>query len=74
MTTAAFSARLPHISKALEVIKTRYCAPPAYAPAAKVDGHMDCPRCKSRLAFTVLVSGLTSGRCVASGCISWAGQ
>lgn len=74
MTTAAFSARTKYILRALDHIKRQHCAAPNFAPAAKVDGHMDCPRCKSRLAFTVLVSGLCSGRCVASGCISWAGQ
>lgn len=74
MTTAAFSARMGPTAQALAVIKNRYCAAPSYAPAEKVESHMDCPRCRSRLNFTVLVSGQTSGRCVAAGCLSWASQ
>lgn len=74
MTTAAFSARVPFVVRALNYIKRQYCPAPAYAPAEKVEGRMVCPLCKSRLNFTVLTSGLTSGRCVSAGCLSFAGQ
>lgn len=74
MTTAAFSARIGPTAQALAAIKNRYCAPPSYAPSEQVQSHMDCPRCKSRLNFTVLVSGQTSGRCVASDCLRWSMQ
>ena len=74
MTTAAFSARTKYIVRALDHIKRQHCAAPAYAPAQQVEGHMDCPKCRSRLNFTVLVSGLCSGRCVSGGCLSWSMQ
>ena len=74
MTTAAFSAQAPHIRAVLAQIKRTYCAPPTFAPAEKVTGHLECPRCKSRLNFTVLTSGVTSGRCTSGSCISWSMQ
>lgn len=74
MTTATFNALAPHLRAALAQVKRTYCAPPAFAPAEKVSGHLECPRCKSRLNFTVLTSGLTSGRCTAAACISWSMQ
>lgn len=74
MTTAAFSARTKYIVRALDHIKRQHCAAPNYAPPAQVEGHMDCPRCRSRLNFTVLVSGMTSGRCAASDCLRWSMQ
>lgn len=74
MTTSTFNALAPHIRNALAQVKRTYCAPPAFAPADKVTGHLECPRCKSRLNFTVLTSGLTSGRCTAAACISWSMQ
>lgn len=74
MTTATFNAMAPHIRTALTQVKRTYCAPPRFAPAEKVSGHLECPRCKSRLNFTVLTSGLTSGRCTAGSCISWSMQ
>jgi hypothetical protein len=74
VTTAAFTARTKYILRALDHIKRQHCAAPNFAPAAQVDGHMDCPKCRSRLNFTVLVSGKCSGRCVAANCIRWSDQ
>lgn len=71
MTTAAFTALAGPTARALAEIKNRYCAPPTYAPAESTEGHMACPRCKSRLNFTVQATGLTSGRCVAGSCVKW---
>lgn len=74
MTTQAFVALMGPTIKALAAVKTQHCAPPAYRPAAPVEAHMECPRCKSRLNYTVATTGLTSGRCVAAGCLKWSLQ
>lgn len=74
MTTQAFVALMGPTIKALNAVKTQHCAPPAYRPAAPVEAHMDCPRCGSRLNYTVATTGMTSGRCVAASCIKWSLQ
>jgi hypothetical protein len=71
MTTQAFAARMGPTIKALAAVKTKHCAPPTYRPAGPVSGHMACPRCGSRLSYTVDADGLSSGRCVAAGCVRW---
>lgn len=74
MTTQAFADRMGPIAAALNAVKTQHCAPPNYRPAAPVASHMTCPRCGSRLNYTVATSGMTNGRCVAAGCLSWSLQ
>ena len=74
MTTAAFAALTGPTAQALAAVKRRYCAPPTYAPAHPVIAAMDCPRCKSRINFTVATTGRTSGRCAAAACIKWTDQ
>lgn len=74
MTTEAFSHMQPYVIKALTAVKRKHCAEPTYAPPAPVTGQMECPRCKSRLNYTVATNGLTSGRCVAAGCLKWSLQ
>lgn len=74
MTTAAFRTLAKPTMQALAEVKRMHCAPPSYKPAEQVTGHMQCPRCRSRINFTVLTTGATSGRCVALGCISWSNQ
>lgn len=71
MTTAAFNAMQKPLSQAITAVKKQYCSEPRYAPEAEVSSHMTCPRCKSRLNFTVLINGMTSGQCVASSCLRW---
>lgn len=74
MTTAAFTKLMGPTIKALNTVKTKHCAPPNYAPPEPVASHMDCPRCGSRVNFTVSTTGSSSGRCVAAGCIKWSMQ
>ena len=74
MTTQAFADRMGSIAQALNAVKTQHCAPPTYGPAEPVQAHMACPRCGSRLNYTVATSGMTNGRCVAAGCLSWSLQ
>jgi len=74
MTTAAFNRINPHVITALSAVKTQYCAPPHFAPAEPVSAQMTCPRCGSRLNFTVSVRGQSDGRCVTADCIRWACQ
>lgn len=75
MTTAAFVALRPKIQEALVYVKKRYCAPPAYKPAADVAETMKCPKCGSDLLFSVASSnGLTDGRCTAACGVRWANQ
>lgn len=72
MTTASWNAQAGPCARALNVIKTQYCAPPAYKPEADVKGQIACTKCKGRLKFTVLASsGLTTGRCSSAGCLKW---
>lgn len=74
MTTAAFTALAPHIGRALAEVKKTHCAPPTYRPANALTGHMKCPKCGSRLNFSVTAEGVTSGRCVAGRCVRWSNQ
>ena len=74
MTTEAFNRTNPLVIKALAAVKNEHCRPPSYAPAAPVAAQMQCPRCKSRLNYTVGITGLTSGRCVAAACLKWSLQ
>ncbi len=74
MTTAAFARVNPHVIAALCAVKEAHCPAPAYAPAAPVASQMKCPKCGSRLNFTVMTSGLSSGQCVAASCVRWALQ
>ena len=68
------TASMSPLSRALATIKTQHCAPPAWRPAERVTSHMRCPRCGSRLNFTVETTGKTSGRCVTAECIRWSDQ
>ena len=68
------TASMSPLSRALATIKTQHCAPPAWGPAERVTSHMRCPRCGSRLNFTVETTGKTSGRCVTAECIRWSDQ
>lgn len=46
----------------------------AYAkrqPGQDVKGQIPCPKCGSRVNFTVFPSGISYGHCVAAGCIKW---
>ena len=74
MTTPAFTALAPHFRKALAVVKNTHCAPPTHRPADALIGHMSCPKCGSRLNYSVSAEGVTSGRCVAARCIRWNNQ
>ena len=74
MTTSAFPALSPHIGRALAHVKNTHCAPPTYRPADALTGQMQCPRCSSRLNYSVSAEGITSGRCVAARCIRWSNQ
>jgi hypothetical protein len=74
MTTAAFSALQGPTGHAIAAVRNTYCKPPTFRPTAPVDGHIDCPKCGSRLNFTVTAEGHTSGRCVAAACIRWSMQ
>ncbi|HSV45117.1 MAG TPA: hypothetical protein VLJ58_04920 [Ramlibacter sp.] len=40
-------------------------------PGQDVKGQAQCPRCRSRVNFTVFPSGLSYGNCVSAGCIRW---
>ena len=72
MTTALFNAHVGPRSRALNVIKTQHCAPPAYRPDSDVKGQIACTKCKAPLKFTVLASnGSTTGRCSTAGCLTW---
>lgn len=74
MTTAAFAAlRGPTIS-AIAAVREQHCQPPTFRPRAPVSDHIRCPKCGSRLNFTVTAEGHTSGRCVAAACIRWSMQ
>lgn len=75
MTTQAYIALQPKIIKALVHVKTTYCAPPAFKPAADVVETMPCPRCGSALKFRVAASsGASSGQCVAACGVKWSDQ
>lgn len=74
MTTAAFNRINPHVITALSAVKAQHCPAPNYAPAEPVTAQMKCPKCGSRLNFTVATSGLSSGQCVATSCVRWALQ
>lgn len=74
MTTAAFSALAGPTARAIAAVREKHCQPPTYKPDAPVSGRIDCPKCGSRLNFTVTANGHTSGRCVAAACIRWSMQ
>lgn len=74
MTTARFSALAGPTARAIASVRGAHCKPPTYRPSEPVAGHMSCPRCGSRLNFTVTAEGNTSGRCVAVACIRWSMQ
>lgn len=75
MTTQAFTALRPKIQAALVHVKTTYCAPPAFKPEADVAETMPCPKCGSRLSFSVAASsGASSGQCVAACGVKWSNQ
>lgn len=75
MTTAQFTALRPKIQAALVHVKTKYCAPPAFKPAADVKASMACPKCGSSLTYTVAASsGASSGNCVAGCGVKWSDQ
>lgn len=74
MTTARFSALAGPTSRAIATVRSAHCQPPAYRPAEPVASNMNCPKCGSRLNFTVTAEGNTSGRCVAVACIRWSMQ
>lgn len=72
MTTATFNAHVGPRARALNVIKRRHCAPPAYKPEGDVRGQMACTRCNGTIKFTVLASdGRTTGKCSTTGCLTW---
>jgi hypothetical protein len=72
MTTARFNAQAGPTARALDVIKTQHCAPPAFKPVADVKGEIACTKCRRPLRFTVLASsGRTTGRCSTLGCLNW---
>ncbi len=73
MTTPRFNSLTGPTAQVMAAVKRRYCAPPTYAPAEPVIAAMACPRCNSRINFTVTTTGRTSGRCVAA-CIKWTDQ
>jgi len=74
MTTAAFSALAGPTARALAEVKNTHCRPPTYRPADALTGQIKCPKCGSRLNFSVSAEGVTSGRCVAGRCIRWSNQ
>ncbi|APW38492.1 hypothetical protein RD110_15835 [Rhodoferax koreense] len=75
MTTTAFLHLQPKIAQALTRVKLAHCAPPAFRPAADVEGVEPCPRCGSKLVFTVsAATGLSDGRCTAACGVRWAAQ
>lgn len=74
MTTAAFSALAGPTARAIASVRNTHCKPPTYRPSSPVSAHMNCPKCGSRLNFTVTADGHTSGRCVAAACVRWSMQ
>lgn len=72
MTREAFANMVGPRARALDAIKSKHCAPPAYKPLADTQGHIECPKCRKPLKFTVLASnGNTTGRCATAGCLTW---
>lgn len=74
MTTAAFSALSGPTARAVAAVRELHCPEPTFKPTGPVSGHIACPRCGSRVNFTVAADGYTSGRCVAAACIRWSRQ
>jgi len=74
MTTARFAALAGPTARAIAAVRSQHCQPPTYRPDEPVSAHMNCPKCGSRLNFTVSAEGHTSGRCVAAACIRWSMQ
>lgn len=73
MTTARFNRLAGPQALALNAIKSVYCKPPTFKPAAPVAGTNPCTRkgCAGTIKFTVRASGGTSGRCSTAGCLDW---
>jgi hypothetical protein len=72
LTTALWNSQVGPRARALDAIKSKHCAPPTYEPAADTKGHIECPKCRKSLKFTVLASnGCTTGRCATAGCLAW---
>lgn len=72
MTTTTFNSHVGPRARALDYIKSKHCAPPAYKPTSDVIGRIACTRCSGTIKFKVRASdGGTNGRCTTTGCLSW---
>lgn len=61
----------PSIKQRGQVAKVMAHAYDQRQPGQDVKGQTDCPRCRSRITFTVFPSGVSFGNCVSAGCIKW---
>lgn len=64
MTTPDFLRRAGPVAQAMNTVYER-------AQKGEKSGTFACPKCGSRVSFTVLAGHRSEGRCSAAGCIKW---